>query len=180
MAQQTVLLDTCMLINLLASGESEAILKSATRRWMICAAVEKESIYLRTDDPSKPSELVTLAPLVAKNLLSVCNVESDDEKRLYINYAVHLDDGEAMSVALAVARGTVLATDERKAKRLFLEAVAAPERLTGTSQIMKDWADEDAISTARITHALMQVVNRARYFPPATDLLYRWWSDLCA
>lgn len=179
MSRKNVVLDTCVLINLLASGECEDILRGLNNHWLVCAAVEKESLYLRTNDPHNPMEAVTLAPLIAMKLLQLCNIESAEEARLYVNYATQLDDGEAMSVALAISRGYTLATDERKARRLFLE-VSSPDRLICTSQIVKDWAEAIAISPERLKSALLQIVSRARFFPPAADSNVQWWSDLCS
>jgi len=179
MSRQNVLLDTCVLINLLASGECQDILRAINNQWLVCAAVEKESLYLRTNDAHNPMEAVTLAPLISMKLLQICNVESAEEARLYVNYATQLDDGEAMSVALARARGYILATDERKARRLFLE-VSVQDRLMCTSQILKDWAEATTISRPRLKSALLQIVSRARFFPPAADSNLQWWSDLCS
>lgn len=111
------ILDACVLINLLAGGEIEGVLGAAARESLICSAMEKESIYLRTDDPHAPLELIRLDPLIDSELLTVCHVEGDEEAQLYIDYASKLDDGEAMSLAIALSRGYDLATDERKARR---------------------------------------------------------------
>lgn len=180
MARQVVLLDTCVLINLLASGEFKEILRASTFTWMICSAVEKESIYLRTEDAQNPLIIVDLSPLISGTLISVCDIESENEANLYVNYASLLDDGEAMSLALTLSRGYILATDERKARRLFLEAVNAPERLTGTSEIMKSWIETRSISESKAKNVLMEITRRARFFPPISDPNYQWWSDICS
>ncbi len=169
------ILDACVLINLLASGEMEAILGSAARTSFICSAVEKEAIYLRTDDPNSPTELVHLAPYVEAGLLTVCHTEGDEEAQLFVDYASVLDDGEAMSLAIALARGFVLATDERKARRLFLEAAGSPQRLVSTSDLIRGWAEGKHALAGRLKTALARVEGRARYLPPADDANYNWW-----
>jgi predicted nucleic acid-binding protein len=176
---QTVLLDTCVLINLLASGECEDILRSSHRLWLICSVVERESIYLRTDDPHIPLEPVNLTPLISSGVLNVCDVETEDEARLYVNYSRLLDDGEAMSLALAFARGHHLATDERKARKFFLEAIDAPDRLIGTSQILREWVEGNSIDKIKAKDVLMRIGSRARFFPSSADVYHQWWSDLC-
>jgi predicted nucleic acid-binding protein len=177
MSRPTVLLDTCVLLSLLASGESEPVLSTLRKRWLICAAVEKESIYLRNEDPNSPLVLVSLMPLIAAGLLEVCDVETEDEARLYVNYATRLDDGEAMSVALAIARGYYLATDDRKARRIFLET-GARERLTCLTQLMRDWTETAHISRKRARTALLEIVNKARFSPSEGDKNREWWDDL--
>ncbi len=174
-----VLLDTCVLLNLLATGEIESILRALNRRWLVCAAVEKESLYLRTEDPNNPLQSVSLAPLISAKLLESCDIERADEAQLYVNYSARLDDGEAMSVALAIARGYHLATDERKARRIFLEA-GPSEHLSCTSDIVREWTETEKLSRARAKSALLEIVHKARFFPGANDENLQWWNDLCS
>ncbi len=51
----TIILDACVLINLLASEEAEDILRATGKECRICVVVEKESFYLRPDDPQEES-----------------------------------------------------------------------------------------------------------------------------
>jgi predicted nucleic acid-binding protein len=176
-APRAQILDACVLINLLASGEVEGILRAAMRDSFICTAVEGESIYLRTDDPKAPLEHIDLRPLIGSGLLTVCAIEGSTEAELYVDYASALDDGEAMSLAIALSRNLVLATDERKARRLFLEAVGDGARLTSTSELLRHWAEADGIPADRLKTALLRIEKRARYQPPASDANYQWWAD---
>jgi predicted nucleic acid-binding protein len=169
------ILDACVLINLLASGEIEGILRVAARDSLVCSAVKRESIYLRTGDPHAPLELIELKPLIESGLLTVCRIEGDREAQLYVDYASALDDGEAMSLAIALARDLVLATDERKARRLFLEAADDQGRLTSTSALVRYWAEAERIPADRVKTALTRIEERARYQPPTTDANYKWW-----
>lgn len=173
------ILDACVLINLLASGEIAGILGAAARASLVCSAVERESIYLRTDDPNAPLELIQLAPLLQSGLLTTCHIEGDEEARLYVHYASALDDGEAMSLAIALARGLVLATDERKARRLFLEAAGDPRRLISTSELVRRWANAEGVAAPRLKAALTRIEAHARYQPPAGDPNYEWWIAAC-
>ncbi|HWP43725.1 MAG TPA: hypothetical protein VNO14_10850 [Blastocatellia bacterium] len=179
MAPRVQILDACVLINLLASGEIEEILRVAAYDSLICSAVKGESVYLRTDDPQAPLDPIDLSHLIESGLLTVCNIEGDREAELYVDYASALDDGEAMSVAIAISRGFVLATDERKARRLFLEAESELERLTSTSEMIRRWAEEMAVPAERVKAALLNIEKRARYQPPTTDVNYQWWGDSC-
>ena len=171
------ILDACVLINLLASGEAEGVLRAAARDSFICAAVEKEAVYLRSDYPNSPLELVSLSPYVEAGLLAVCNVAGAVEMELYVDYAAELDDGEAMSLAIALSRDFILATDERKARRLFLEAARDQRRLASTSGLMRAWAEGNAVPAERLRSALLRIESRARYQPPPADANHRWWVD---
>lgn len=167
--------DACILINLLASDEIARILEATGRQSLICSKVQAESIYLRTNDPTSPKEKVDLEPLIKSGLLVVCDVEGDQEAELYVDYASVLDDGEAMSLAIAVSRNYVLATDERKARRLFLEAVGDPERLTSTSALLRQWGEDE--TSINLKQTLLKIETRARYQPPVADSNHQWWID---
>lgn len=174
--QSSQILDACVLINLLASDEIETILRVSGRQSLICSVVQSESIYLRTEDPKAPEEHVDLRPLINSGLLVVCSAETDEEVELYVDYASVLDDGEAMSLAIALSRDYLLATDERKARRLFLETSGDPMRLISTSSLLRMWG-EDQNSPGLLKQCLLKIERRARYQPPTTDENYQWWMD---
>jgi predicted nucleic acid-binding protein len=175
-SSRTQILDAYALINLLASGEIKGIVARAARESLICSAVEGESIYLRIEDPKAPLEAIDLRPLINSGMLTVCHIEGE-EAELYVDYASVLDDSEAMSLAIALVRQFVLATDERKARRLFLEAAGDSTRLRSTSELVRCWVETEAISAERLKAALLSIEKRARYQPPTTDVNYRWWLD---
>ena len=175
MTPRVQIVDTCVLINLLASGEIEDILRTADCETLICSAVKDESIYLRTDDPKAPLDPVDLGPLLESGLLSICHVEGDDETELFVDCAKTLDDGEAMSLAIALSRRCVLVTDERKARRIFLETANSPGRLTSTTELVRGWAEQMTVPIERVKAALVNIERRARYQPAKTDVNYQWW-----
>lgn len=178
MAHSTVILDACVLINLLASGEFDGITDSANRDFAVCSKVHQESMFLRSDDAG----IVVLEPIaldkyVDSGRIRILLIEDEEEETLYVNYAANLDDGEAMSLALAESRGLVLATDDRKARRLFVDIVDAPHRLLSTSELLRDWADSQAVSPERLRFALHRIMNRARYTPNRNDSNFLWWLN---
>ena len=173
-------IDACVLVNLLATGHIEGILGAAAERSVICTAVRTELIYLRPDDPKDPLQPIDLTPLIDNGSLEVCQIQGDDEELLYIDYAAKLDDGEAMCMALALSRRLRLATDERKARRLFIQATGDPERLISTAQLVRNWAETTSIPPTELGRVLASIQNRARYQPPAKDdPNYPWWIDAC-
>lgn len=176
--QRVVLLDTCVLINLVASGHVEDVVGTADEEFAICSAVEDESVFLRSQDPQSPQEPVQVQSLVQSGLLRVCQLEAGEEA-MYVGYASQLDDGEAMSLAIAHSRGFILATDDRKARRLFQAAVNDPARLVSTSGILRAWSKRSGTSHAELKAALSQVSLRARFFPPSDDSHYQWWCEVC-
>ena len=173
------IIDACVLINLLATGELEAILTAVKKPSLICSIVESESIYLRTSDPRNPKEPIDLKPFIDKGVLSVCQIANEREEALYVDFASALDDGEAMTLAIAIARDLDLATDERKAQRLFLNEIADAKRLVSTSALIRQWAAAENISMLKVKNALEKIQNRASYRPPTDDRHHTWWINTC-
>ncbi len=174
-ANRPAVIDTCVLINLLATERMVEICRLIAPLCLVCSAVSAESLYLRSLEPDGKLEPINLSPLFANGTLTSCKIEEPAEENLYVSYALELDDGEAMSLALAHARNLALATDERKARRLAREN--APRiKLISTAEIVHAWAKdkrrEEAISAVRVISA------RARFQPPDSYPLANWWNGL--
>jgi predicted nucleic acid-binding protein len=141
---------------------------------MVCSAVSEESLYLRPLEAGGRPEAVDLQTLIGAGVLTSCQLEGGAEEELYVSYAMELDDGEAMSLAIAQSRNLVLATDERKARRLAREN--APQlSIISTAEIIRAWAEDkerrDVIAVVRSIRA------RARFRPPESDPLATWWNE---
>ncbi len=120
-------------------------------------------------------DAVDISPLVARGLLEVLAVETPDEAASYVSFAAELDDGEAMTCALALHRGALVATDDRKALRLL--AARAPQiRVRSTAQLLKEWADSASLAPTELRAVLTDVRQRARFAPGRHDPLHSWWE----
>ena len=179
-SRPVAVLDACVLINLLATGRAEDILSKTGYQFGICPVVKNESIYLRATDLNAPPEEVKLDAHLKSNRLTVFDLSSDEEKELYVDYAMQLDDGEAMSLALVNSRGMSMASDDRKARRLFTEEIGDPKRLLSTSQILKEWSEKAGVNTADVKQVLTDVSRRGRFFPNSGDTHFDWWSKAIA
>lgn len=179
MPQPTVILDTCVLLNLLASNEIENIINAFAHKYLICEAVAKETICLRVGDSDERAfEVVQVDSLVQKGVFRICELENQLEESLYVNYASQIDDGEAMSIAIAEVRGYKLATDDRKARRVFLEAIGDASRLFFTSDLIRQWTKQETISNEVLKVVLMDIRQRATFLPPKTDPNFHWWMSI--
>jgi hypothetical protein len=175
-SRPVAILDACVLINLLASGRAHDILAESRYQFGICSVVKNESIYLRAMDLNAPPEEVKLDLYLESNSLVVYELSGDGERELYIDFAAELDDGEAMSLALVHARGFAMASDDRKARRIFIGEVADPKRLLSTSQILKEWSEIVGLNPAGLKQVLFEVSRRGRFFPNSGDDYFEWWS----
>lgn len=172
---RTVVLDTCILINLLATGRVAEMVRAIAPLCLVCSAVSGESLYLRPLETDGRLEAVDLRPLIAAGVITWCEIEGEVEEDLYVSYALELDDGEAMSLAIAQSRNLALATDERKARRLAREHVPQLSIIT-TAEIIHAWAEgKDRRDVVAVVHSILA---RARFRPSDLDPLAIWWSEM--
>ena len=152
MSESLLLLDACCAINLLASGAADEILQALPHEVAVARLVfEREVLYVRAEDGevpvedegARPEEVgveLSLRPLADEGLLHVLEPETHEEHATWVDLALQLDDGEAMTGALAIHRNALLATDDRKAIRVLGQRL--PEsRILRTSELLKVWAD---------------------------------------
>jgi predicted nucleic acid-binding protein len=107
--------------------------------------------------------------------LAVESVTGDDELGLLVEFAASLGDGEAASAAIAISRGYLLATDDRKARRVVQSAHPAVELLT-TSQLLELWQRRSGLPPAEMAAILKNVTARATFAPPKNDPARTWWD----
>ena len=167
-------IDTCCLINLLAVGGLREWLPVLDLRWHVPSAVMGEALFLRaTDETGKTvKEAVDLRPLVADGVIGVCDLDSAEETALYVRLAAELDDGEAMALALAKSRNWILATDDRKARRLAGDLAVA---VLTTPELMKRWADAASPAPGELAAAIRRIRELARFVPSDDVPLHDWW-----
>jgi hypothetical protein len=175
-------IDACCLIDLLASGEGEAILRASGFTWHLPSAVRSEVRYRRLHDPAQPGRVITvpadLTGFIASGLLPVCDPENQQELDRYTHYAtVFRSDGESMCLALAERRGWIVATDDRKAIRIAkqtgLTVVSCPE-------LVKAWADALTPDRAALLRVLRDIQLLAQFKPNPSIPKYQWWVDQLA
>lgn len=168
------IVDACTLINLYGSGRPLDILRSIVGMH-VTPQVRKESLAIRIEDAESPDELlrapIDLTVAIEAGLLTQCEL-SAYEYELMVAHARELDDGEASSLAVAQARDWRLATDDKKARRIAeSEGVA----LVSTAELIEFWARKEQLSDEEIAQALQAIARHARFCPPTSDPLSKWW-----
>ena len=91
--------------------------------------------------------------------------------------AALVDDGEAATAALALHRGCAVATDDRKARRVFGEFMPDVP-LVSTLDLMKLWADESQIPRDELRAAMDAMRRSASYVPSRSAPLFDWWVSI--
>jgi hypothetical protein len=87
-----------------------------------------------------------------------------------------IDDGEAMSGALAHARGLAVATDDKAALKLFGRH-SPPIPTCSTASLVRHWADRSAVDAATLRCTLVDIRERAFFEPGPRDPLRSWWRQ---
>ena len=174
------LIDACSLLNLYASRHIQEILQTLPFAFAIAKKVFEEAIYIRrggSGEDADERDPIDLSPLQTANLLEIISPESEEEQAAYVAFATRLDDGEAMTCALALQRGDDIVTDDKKAIRI-LQNEAPHIRCHSTLPLIKKWAEISGITDQMLKPILIDVRKRARYSPPRSHPLCEWWERI--
>lgn len=177
-ARDRILLDACRVLNLYATGRMGAILGALPERFAVADRVAAETLYVRRGGSGEDADEripVDLRPLIEEGLLEVLRVETEEEAASFVSFAAQLDDGEAMTCALALHRGGVVGTDDRKARRVC-SMQSPPLDTRTTTTVLKAWAESERIAGADLRQVLVLIRERARFVPGKHDPLQGWWE----
>jgi predicted nucleic acid-binding protein len=174
MPKPIMLQDACVLLNLVATDRFEDICAALDFQFVISTAVVSEALYLR-DLSTGTREEIDLTDLINRKLLTIVSVDTDQERSRYVMYAAQLDDGEAMSLALAECRQIALATDDRKAIRLVKEQ-KLKVNIWSTVDLLQEWQRETLLPKDEMRKVLVAIRERARFIP--RDAI--WWNEVFA
>lgn len=171
-----VLLDACAVINLYASRWMEDIVGAVGVPVGVVRIVHQESLYVLhggEGDDADERVRVDLSPLIAGESLLMLDLAGNDELETFIDLTADLDDGEAMTLALAVHRGCTVVTDDRKAARI---ATSRGVELRATLDLVKAWVDGRGIALEVTRSALLDIRRRGSYMPGRSHPLKSWWD----
>jgi predicted nucleic acid-binding protein len=101
------------------------ILKSIPKSVTVAAYVHaKEAMRIHggpNGDITQKYERIDLQPFINSRLLTIVSPETEAENLTFVNFATALDDGEAITGAIALHRNWSIATDDRKATSFFTQ-----------------------------------------------------------
>lgn len=168
----TTLLDACAVLSLYATGCMREIVGAVAGPVAVVDTVVAEALFIRRVVDGIPEKVpVDLTPLHLAGALSTIQAETENELLTFIDLAVDLDDGEAMTGALAIHRGCTVVTDDRKAERIL----AGRATLRSTLDLIKVWADGEEVSDAALLPLFVAIEERG-YTPPRNHPLLAWWN----
>ena len=176
---QPLILDTCVALNLYASRRLIDVVRSVPGGCLIADVVLGEALYVERGgqgDDAHDREPVELAEAFAERLIIVASLGSDAELLTFVDLlAAGLGTGEAATIALARHRQWVVATDDRRARRL---AANLGVSLRWTLDLMRHWGDAASIDAVSMRAALTDIRLRASYVPGRAHPLKTWWDGL--
>lgn len=171
---EVLLNDSSVLLNLLATDYLEQIAADTGWQFAICPAVRDEVKKLRDFQTGEMID-VDLTPYFTSGLLQLLELSDENEEILYIEQSIVVDDGEAMSIAIAANRHLPLAIDDKQASNHARDKFPEIE-LWGTPSILKRWMELGRVNAATLRGAITLIETRARYFPSRSHALADWWQ----
>ncbi len=176
--QPLTLLDACAVVNLYATRAMGPILATIDGPVAIVDVVAHEAQYVfRGGDGEDARERVPVAlqPFIDGSLLEI--VSSDDEAELltFVDLSQDIGEGEAMTAALAIHRGCIVVTDDRKASRVMLDRGV---KLRTSPELIRVWSQRSRIPESVLLAALIDLRQRGRYEPPRSHPLRDWWDEI--
>jgi predicted nucleic acid-binding protein len=175
MFRRQILLDACVVINLAAVDSLEEIADVLHVGFLVVQQVAAEVGHLRDlMDGELVLTPIELSQVTSGEALQILEL-SPSELALYLELAAIVDDGEAATIAVAAKRGLVIATDDRKARRVCVEQhLAEPLR---TLALLREYAGAALLSDNQIGELITKVRDRASFQPPRADPDFKWWND---
>jgi hypothetical protein len=172
------LLDACAIVNLHATRWMGAILAANGGPFAVADLVRREAQFVLrggTGEDAREREPVDLQPLQDSGLLQVIATADEDELLTFIDLSAEIDEGEAMTAALAIHRGCIVVTDDGKASRVL---VAHGIVVRTSLDLTRVWSTGPTITHEVVRAALVDLRQRGNYDPPRGHPLRNWWDDV--
>ena len=172
---EVLLNDSSVLLNLLAADCLASIASDTGWQFAICPAVRDEVKKLRDAQTGEMIE-VDITPHIASGLLQVLELSGEEEQTLYVEQSIIVDDGEAMSIAIAAHRQLALAIDDKQATN-HTHRKFPGIRIWSTPEILRHWTEVGCVNSEALREAIQLIETRARYFPAQSHALSGWWRQ---
>lgn len=176
MSSALILLDACAVINLFATRRMHDVLTAVPGTIAIAEMVARESQFVRrggSRDDADERDPVDLEAMMSSGLITVLTSDAEAELLTYLDFTLEVDQGEAMTAALAIHRRATVVTDDRKAIRLL---IARDVPIRSTLEIVRTWADQTRASRRLQSELLANIRERARYEPGRDHPHRLWWE----
>ena len=141
LAHSGIALDASCAINLYASGKMRDISAALPIRASIAEYVYTNEMLKISQGPGKPDVSIDMDQLIACGALEVVPLEPGIAETTALSFAaLGLDNGEAITAAIAVEHKWAIAIDDRSATSL-LRREAPQLQLITTPELIKHWVE---------------------------------------
>lgn len=158
----TLVLDASVIINLLATGHSHAILRALNAPLIVTDNVIRE---IERGAATGRSDFDLLKRTLNDQILRLERIDGDILKDFFDlvsgSTSDTLGDGEAATLALAHGRQFIAAIDEKKATRIAAERFGTLKLVT-TVDILAHEAVRSCLGAERLAEAIFDALRRAR------------------
>ena len=172
-----IMLDASCAINLYGSGKMGDVLAALPIPASIAEYVYVNEMLKISQGPGNPDVKIDLEQLTACGALKVVPLEPGNEEITALNFAAFgLDNGEAITGAIAVHRNWAIALDDRSASSLLKHGASHLQLIT-TPEIIKHWVDSSAPQVELVREVLQNIEKLGRYKPARDHPLITWWQS---
>ncbi len=180
-ARVPLVVDACVLLNLLATERLEEIAEANNvTLWVPAIILKREVKYLHAFENGQRGERVeiNLANEIERGVIIPIDRPSDEEvlTSFEIRHGAGIGPGEAIAIATAVHRGGVVGTDDRRAISVMSERAPNIERW-GTGKIIQTWCEQSEMQPPEVCRVLQAINVRSRFKPASDDQDALWWKE---
>ncbi|OJW05712.1 MAG: hypothetical protein BGO39_02580 [Chloroflexi bacterium 54-19] len=176
-----ILLDTVSVMNLYASDYIEEIVRAIPCEIAVSLDVKDEADYIfvgPAQNVTSRKKAVDLDPLHQSNVLTLIDYYTEEEATNIVNLAFEgMDNGEAVTCALALSRDWSIATDDRAAIRA-LTRLALPIKVVSTFDLIDWWVQFNYPDRNLVIEVLRNIWIRRRHKPESSHPLFPIYSQV--
>lgn len=181
MSRELHVLDSCVLLNLLATGQAERLLGSLSNAcdFMAAEPVFAEIRCLDTApdaEGARRKEPISLRPLVDSGEVALVSV-GEIPVEAFVRCAETLTDCDAACVALAGVRGAALVTDDLKARRVA-QGLFPRVALVSTLGLLRRSTTALGLPDSELRGLAFNLRWRGNFLPPRSDPARSWYDEL--
>ena len=169
-----LVLDTCCMLNMIATQFLEDILSQLPTPVLIPDVVAHEEVISLNN---LEGELVNWDDLEASGLIEIVSMQHEQEYDYFTDLSGNnFGKGEACVGALALHNHWAIGIDDRRFINLFAREYQSIQ-IINTPEIIHHWAVHNAPPPSQLKDALQRIEQDASYIPPKTHAFYDWWQQ---
>ncbi len=178
MPERITLLDACSVVGLFATRRMEEIVAAVPGPVAVVGIVASESQYVFRgggEADAREREPIDFQSMTGRGAFSIIANGTEEELQTFIDLTKELQDGEAMTAALAIHRNCTVVTDDRKAERIL---TAHGVQVRCTLDLIKTWVDREQLPLEEIRRIFIDLRLRASYEPGRNHPFRPWWDSI--